>query len=81
MKTIRLVAGVHPLIHALRAQGVTQRELARMIGVRQQSVALWVSAARRDLNYLVPAKRVRAISACLKVRPEVLRPDLFRGLT
>jgi hypothetical protein len=68
----------HPLLLALTASGKTQSDVARALKVTPQSMAVWVRRCKDRPNYLLPAERVPQLSTLLKVKPHVLRPDLYK---
>jgi hypothetical protein len=70
----------HKLLELIDASGMTERALAKKLGVSQQAVHLWRQGAKRDRKYRVPAERVRELARVLDCDPAVLRPDLFGGL-
>lgn len=49
--------------------GLTKSWLAAQLGISKGAVTLWKE---------VPHKHVHAVASLLKMKPEVLRPDMFK---
>jgi transcriptional regulator with XRE-family HTH domain len=65
-----------PRVHPLRAwrlrHGLTQKELAAMLGIHYSNITYWETGERP-----IPPLRAWKIQKALGIRVEVLRPDIF----
>jgi transcriptional regulator with XRE-family HTH domain len=65
---------VHPLKRWRLQHGMTQKELAELLGIHYSNITYWETGARP-----IPAMRAWKIQAALGLRVEKLRPDIFGG--
>lgn len=69
----------HPLLwlieHKLGER--SKRQLAIEIGVRAQTFYGWERECEQDRHFLLPSLRARKIADFFKVKPALLRPDLW----
>jgi len=72
----------HPLVwgyerYIREHPGTTLRSFADKLGVTRQSLHILLTAARKDRNFLTPAKRVPKLSQLLDIPPYMFRPALW----
>lgn len=61
---------VSPLTHWRKANGVTQAELGKKLGVGDAAITKWEKGR-------VPAERVLSVAEETGIPPHMLRPDLY----
>jgi hypothetical protein len=67
---------VHPLVHLAREY--TLMELAKALGHKNHStVAIYVMRARKSPSTRIPAEWVIPLAKLMKVKPAMLRPDIY----
>ena len=71
------ITRLHPLQSAISSIGFSQRQLAALLGVTQQSLQEWLAAARADRDYLVPPRRVVAICRITGQALHSYNPELW----
>lgn len=49
--------------------------LSTHMGVRPQTLYVWIKCCRHDRNFSLPLERAIQIAKFFKVKPELLRPD------
>jgi len=71
---------VHPLLYLLKTSmgGQSKSDLARVIGVKPQSLYKWETRCKADRNFPLPVTRAILIAGFFGVDPHLFRPDVFK---
>jgi DNA-binding XRE family transcriptional regulator len=69
----------HPLLWLMdfKMKDRTKSDLAREMGIRPQSLYKWERYCKTDRNFPLPGLRAAQIAKFFRVKPALLRPDLF----
>jgi DNA-binding XRE family transcriptional regulator len=68
----------HPLLHFMGKkliEGGTKTDVAKVLGVRPQSLYKWERECRQNRNFPLPVLRAKQLASYFNVPPAVFRPD------
>jgi DNA-binding XRE family transcriptional regulator len=77
------IAEGHPLLYLMEKRlskgDVTKTDVAKLLGVRPQSLYKWERECRANRNFPLPVLRAKQLAGFFRVKPDVFRPDFPWG--
>lgn len=66
------------LKQTIRDRGLTQREVARQMGVSEPTLSHWIAHTRDpERGYRISAEAALVLARVIEVAPHALRPDIW----